>query len=392
MAENNNMQDRRNMTRPEEHGFSQQKAEAEKQKKATKAEKVYRPFLLAVLFFSLYLAYLVFEPFIHTIILSVVLASLFYPVHLRLVRLYRGGNSLAALTVVAIIIFAIIIPLLFLGSALVVQGTDTVEKVTQWINAGNLQKLMADTRILHAMAWLRDHLAFIEFNQLDLQGYLLGLSKRVGQFLLSRGAGLLKDVAQLVSHFFVLIFISFYIIRDGDRILAAVKRLSPLRKEQENRIVDKVADVIRVTIIGNLLTAACQGVVGGIGLAIVGLPALFWGTVMAFSSLIPVVGTALVWVPAAGYLAMAARWKSAIFLTIWGVVVVGSVDNFLRPFLMRGKEGVSPFYIFLTIIGGIQLFGLAGILYGPLILGFATVMLYIYQVEYQDVLGDEVSS
>lgn len=122
------------------------------------------------------------------------------------------------------------------------------------------------------------------------------------------------------------------------------------------------------------------------------LPALFWGTVMAFSSLIPVVGTALVWVPAAGYLAMAARWKSAIFLIIWGVVVVGSVDNFLRPFLMRGKEGVSPFYIFLTIIGGIQLFGLAGILYGPLILGFATVMLYIYQVEYQDVLGDEASS
>jgi predicted PurR-regulated permease PerM len=380
------------MTKPKNGNFSQQQAEAEKQKKATKAEKVYRPFLLVVLFFSLYLTYLVFKPFTHTIVFSIVLASLFYPVRLRVVRLYRGRDSLAALTVVAIIVFAIIIPLLFLGSALVVQGTDTVEKVTHWINAGNLQKLMADTRVLHAMAWFRDHLAFVEFNQLDLQGHLLGLSKRVGQFLLSRGAGLLRDVAGLVSHFFVLIFISFYIIRDGHRILFAVKRLSPLREEQENRIVDKVADVIRVTIIGNLLTAICQGVVGAIGLAIVGLPALFWGTVMAFSSLIPVVGTALVWVPAAGYLVMAARWKSAVFLIIWGIVVVGSVDNFLRPFLMRGKEGVSPFYIFLTIIGGIQLFGLAGILYGPLILGFATVMLYIYQVEYQDVLGDEASS
>lgn len=238
-----------------------------KKQRQKNRKKQSKPKKCTVLFFSLYLAYLVFEPFIHTIILSVVLASLFYPVHLRLVRLCRGRNSLAALTVVAIIIFAIIIPLLFLGSALVVQGTVTVEKVTQWINAGNLQRLMADTRISHAMAWLRDHLAFIELNQLDLQGHLLGLSKRVGQFLLSRGAGLLKDVAHLVSHFFVLIFISFYIIRDGHRILAVVKRLSPLRKEQENRIVDKVADVIRVTIIGNLLTAVCQGVVGGIGLA-----------------------------------------------------------------------------------------------------------------------------
>lgn len=200
-------------------------------------------------------------------------------------------------------------------------------------------------------------------------------------------AGLLKDVAWMVAHFFVLIFVSFYIIRDGQRMLAAIKGLSPLRDEQESRIVDKVQDVVRVTVMGNLLTALCQGIVGGIGLAIVGLPPLFWGTVMAFSSLIPVVGTALVWTPAAGCLALAGRWVSAAFLAIWGIVAVGSVDNFLRPFLMRGKGGMSPFYIFLAIIGGIQLFGLMGILYGPLILGFATVMLYIYQLEYQDVLN-----
>jgi predicted PurR-regulated permease PerM len=115
--------------------------------------------------------------------------------------------------------------------------------------------------------------------------------------------------------------------------------------------------------------------------------------VCGFSSLIPIVGTSLVWVPAVIYLVLLAKWKAALFLAIWSVVLLGSIDNFLRPFLMKGEGRMSPFYIFLAIIGGVQYFGLLGILYGPLILSFAMIMLYMYGAEYrEDLLAEEKST
>jgi predicted PurR-regulated permease PerM len=139
----------------------------------------------------------------------------------------------------------------------------------------------------------------------------------------------------------------------------------------------------RSVLLGGFLTMLCQGVAGAIGFAIVGIPAFFWGTVLGFSSLVPVVGTALVWIPAVAYLAAVGEIKGAIFLSLWSIVVVGSIDNFLRPFLMRGEGKMSTLYLFLAIIGGVKYFGMAGILYGPLILGLASVMLAIYRVEYR---------
>ncbi|MFB0520096.1 MAG: AI-2E family transporter [Desulfatiglandales bacterium] len=348
--------------------------------------KRYRPFLLVVLFFSLYLAFLILRPFLHTIILAIVLASLFHPLQVWLVRLYRGRRNAAALTVVVAITFLIIIPVFFFISALVNQGVESINRIDEWISAGNIQEILEHPKIMAYTAWIRKHLEISQSTEIDLQAHLLQLSKTIGQFLLSRGAGLMRDIASTVFHFFVMIFLAFYLLRDGEDMLRGIKGLSPLREDQENRILDKIRVVARSALLGNFLTAVCQGVAGGIGLAIVGIPAIFWGTLMGFSSLIPIVGTSIVWIPAVGYLLLLGRWKSAIFLALWSIFLVSTMDNFLRPFLMRGQARMSPFYIFLAIMGGISYFGVAGILYGPLILGFATVMLYIYQVEYKDLL------
>jgi predicted PurR-regulated permease PerM len=202
----------------------------------------------------------------------------------------------------------------------------------------------------------------------------------------------MRDIARTVFHFFVMIFLAFYLVRDGEDMLRGIRDLSPLREDQENRILDKIKAVARSALLGNFMTAVCQGLVGGVGLAIVGIPAILWGTLMGFSSLIPIVGTSIVWIPAVAYLLLLGRWRSAIFLALWSIVLGSTIDNFLRPFLMRGQAKMSPFYIFLAIIGGISCFGVVGILYGPLILGFATVMLYIYQVEYRDLLDEKKMS
>lgn len=352
--------------------------------KPSRPGKDFRPFLLAMLFVSLFLVVLILRPFLHAIVISAILASLFYPLQLLLVRLYGGRRNAAALTVVATIILLVIIPLFFFTSALVAQGLDSINRINEWISAGNMQSLLENPKIKDYTIWIREHLDLYGFNEVNLQQYLLQASKQAGQFLLTHGVGLVRDVASMVFHFFVMMFLTFYLVRDGHEMLAGVKDLSPLREDQENRIIDTIRSVARSALLANFLTALFQGVAGGLGLAIVGIPALFWGTLIGVSSLIPLVGTAIVWIPAIGYLMLAGRWKAGIFLFLWAVFFVGSIDNFLRPFLMSGKEKMSPFYLFLAIIGGVSYFGLVGILYGPLILGFAAVMLYTYRAEYKD--------
>jgi predicted PurR-regulated permease PerM len=202
------------------------------------------------------------------------------------------------------------------------------------------------------------------------------------------GADAARNAASIVIDFAIMIFLLFYLLRDGKQMVHTIKYLSPLRSDQEDRIVSRMRMVTRSAILGNFLTALAQGVAGGIGFAIVGIPAFFWGAVLGLASFVPVVGTTLVWGPAVIYLVVIGNWKLAIFLFVWSAVLVGSIDNFLRPFFMRGGAEMSPFYIFLSLLGGIQIFGLAGIIYGPLIIAFAKVMIYIYQVEYKDLLDE----
>jgi predicted PurR-regulated permease PerM len=308
------------------------------------------------------------------------------------VKLYRGKKNLAAFTVILIITFLIVIPTLLFLSALVAQGVESVNRVNAWLNAGNLQHLGQDPKVIALIDRVREHFPFLEIEKVDFQAHLIALSKSIGQFLLSKGASLLGDVAHLVSRFFVMIFVIFYVVRDGKEMLDGIKFFSPLRKEQEDKILDGVRLVARSVLLGSFLTALCQGIAGGVGLTIVGIPGLFWGTVMGFASLIPIIGTAIVWIPCAIYLLLLGKMKLALFFAIWSIFLVGSIDNFLRPFLMRGQSMMSPFYIFLAIIGGVQYFGLAGILYGPLVLSFAMLMLLIYSVEFRELLESKQSS
>jgi len=351
----------------------------------------YRPFLLIVLFCSLYLAYLILQPFLHILIFAIVLATAFHPTQVRLSRLYRGRKNLAALTIVFIITFVIVLPVFLFTSALVNQGLQSINQMNEWIKAGNLNKLAHDERLVTFLARIQERLPFLELEKMNLANSLLEISKGFGQYFLSKGATILGNVATLVSHFFIMIFVVFYVLRDGKEMIHQARLLSPLKTEQEDRIINGIHVVGGSVLLGTLATATFQGLVGGIGLAIVGIPGLFWGTVMGFSSLIPIVGTSLVWIPSAVYLILLGKMKYAVFLVAWNILLVGSIDNFLRPFLMGGEGRMSPFYVFLAIIGGVQYFGLVGILYGPLILSFAMIMLYIYQVEYREDLLKEGS-
>ncbi|MGA2025576.1 MAG: AI-2E family transporter [Syntrophobacteraceae bacterium] len=346
--------------------------------------KGYRAFLLVVLGFSLYLAYLILLPFIDTLILAIILASFFNPLQIYLERRLKGRKNLAALIIVLIITFVIAIPVFVFTSTLVAQGLDTVNRTNDWVRAGKLQQLVQDPRINEYLAKLQERFPFLEVSKADISNGLLYLSRGIGQFLLGKVASILSNMASLVAHFFIMIFIAYYLVRDGREMASGIRYYSPLRADQEDRIINGIRVVTKSVLLGSFLTAICQGTAGGIAFEILNFPGLFWGTMTALASLIPLVGTYLIWVPIALYLILLGGFKSAVFLAIWSIVASGIIENVVRPLLMKGKSKMSPFYIFLAILGGVQYFGLKGILYGPLILSFAMIMLFIYGVEYKD--------
>lgn len=239
------------------------------------------------------------------------------------------------------------------------------------------------------LKWFEVHFPFIEISSQDIQTKVLEISRTFGQTLLTSGTWLAGNMASLVAHFLIMIFLVFTFLKDGDHFFAKLSYLSPLKVEQEEFIVSSLRKVSKSVLVGSLFIAVLQGVVGGVGLAIAGIPALFWGTMMSFTSLIPVLGTGLIWIPASVYLLIIGEVKMAVFLMLWCGILVTGIDTVLRPIIVREASSVSTVYVFLAILGGINAFGPLGILYGPLILTFLMVMLHIYGQEFQDVLKNK---
>ncbi|MCA1943777.1 MAG: AI-2E family transporter [Desulfovibrio sp.] len=345
-----------------------------------------RPFLLLVLCYALYMAYGVLEPFLTQLILATVMAGLFSPVQEFLSTRFKGRRSLASLCVVLLICLVIILPLYLVTASMVQQGLDSSVKVKEWVDQGGLDAYTAGDWKARWQAWVTEHVPYVNLKEIDLEGNLLTIFRTASERFLSQGANLISNAAGLLSNFFITMFLVFYLSRDGVTLIKKIKALSPLREEQEDRIIARVRAVARSVLLGSLATAVLQGIAGGIGFAIVGIPAVFWGVMLGFASFIPVVGTALIWIPAVAYLALMGSWGMAIFLAIWCALVVGSIDNFARPYLMQGEAEMSPFYIFLALLGGFQTYGIRGLLYGPLVLGFAMVMLSIYEEEFREQL------
>jgi predicted PurR-regulated permease PerM len=348
-----------------------------------------RLFLLALLFLFLYLTYLLFKPYVGTVVFAVVLTSVCHRFHKRVLQRCKDKKNLAAFLTTAMLVVIVVVPLVGFSAALVNQGADSFGQVSTWLQEGNIERMLSWEWVQPLRNLVNHQLDRLGLEDLNVRKIILDASAGLGQRILSWGKSFLGNVTGLMVYCLLLVLLVFYFIRDGQAILERLKNLSPLSKEQEEGLIQRVRDLSRSVVMANGATAVAQGFAGGIGLWIAGISPLFWGTMMAFASLIPVVGTAIVWLPAVVYLVLIESWGKAVFLAIWSMVVVGSIDNFLRPFLMKGEGGISSIYLFFAILGGINLFGIVGILYGPLILGVAAILLYLYELEYSEVLAEE---
>lgn len=348
-------------------------------------------FLLGCLFISTFFLFSIYRPFFGTILLAAILAAAFYPVYIRLVKLFRNRSRIASFVTCLLIIILIIIPLIFFVLLLARQGIDIYLFVQHKIQGGDFDALLK---------WQQGNLfydffdpqhgqlgALIDIQSFDLKQTLTDAAKTVSSFLVAQTAGLVKGFGGLALSFFLLFFTMYYFFKDGHLILKKLMQISPLPLRHEHEVFRKFKEISRIALFGIFLTAMAQGIVGGIGFVIVGVPnPVFWGTAIAVFSLIPVVGTALVWLPTSILLFLTGNTFGGIFLFFWGLLLVSTIDNFLRAYLIGNQANINPLLAFFAVFGGIGVFGLPGLLFGPLILTVFFTFLHIYELEYKSVL------
>jgi predicted PurR-regulated permease PerM len=189
----------------------------------------------------------------------------------------------------------------------------------------------------------------------------------------------------------------FFFFVDGAQMLKRLMVWSPLPDEYDMRIFSKFRAVSYSTMVSTFVTAAAQGVVGAIGFAIIGLPVFFSGILIGITSLLPYIGSVIIYVPTSLYLMLTGHVGQGIFLLAWGAVVIGNIDNVLRTYMIKGKAGVNPIFIFFSIIGGVMMFGFWGVVLGPLIISIAITIMHIYEQEFGkelrvEVLDDNISA
>lgn len=339
-------------------------------------------FALTLILVAGFLAWLLAKPFLKTIALAAILAFLLDPVRGWLEKKLKGRRNITAVIIILIAGLVIVVPLALITWMFTVQAADFVDEITIFLKSGQFQDWMAKVKAGLIGHWLETRLEFIPVDWVNLEKNLPQHMQNLGQRILEYGGGFAGGIFIFISHFFMMMFMLFFLVRDGRFMLRGLRSLSPTSEEEEDNILSHVSGAAHAVVIGNLLTALCQGVVAGIGLTIAGLPGLVLGVITGIASMVPVVGTGIVTIPAIIWLAGTGQWGWAIFLTAWVILFVSPIDNYLRPFFMRGAGGQSTFFVFIAIIGGIAHFGVLGIIFGPMLLAVIVALVEIYRYEF----------
>jgi len=315
------------------------------------------------------------QPFLMPIFLALILSTLLAPAYGHLLKRLKGRQSLAALLICLGLTAAILVPVVFLSISLANEATDayqqlkdpeTLRKFQAWLDPTNNPILRRVT------LWLPGSL---RFDNLQLASRLGAQAQQIGIAALGVATTFAGGVFNFLMDYFIMAVVLFFLLRDSAYFAERVRTISPLSDEQERIFVDTFRTVTRATVVGNLTTALTQGTVSGLIFLSLGLPnPILWGALTSLLSLVPLVGTALIWVPWTIYLfAVGSPTKAVIFFIIQ-VVVVGGVDNFLRPLLMEGGVKMHTLVIFFSILGGIAYFGILGMFIGPLVFAMAIAL------------------
>lgn len=325
--------------------------------------------LLAATLIALYLCWAMLQPFIEVLLWAIVLVIVFYPVHQR-IEARLGSSSWSAIISCLLVIFTILVPLTLITYAVVKELTGFAQNLQ-----ANVESLLDPNSptVGRYLRWLEQ---YVDIKDLRSPGFIAERLKNLGGSLANRTLGFVGGLLGIVIEVFFVIFTMYYLFRDGDRLRAALRFSLPLEGAKANEIIERTREVISASVYGVLVIATIQGALGGFIFFALGLPSpLLWGVVMMFFSMIPMAGAFIVWVPAALYLMITGQWVKAIILIAFGTFVIGMVDNFLRPKLVGERTRLHELLIFFSVLGGLQVFGVLGLVLGPAVVAITLALL-----------------
>jgi len=330
------------------------------------------------------LAWLVWQivaPLWQPLVWAALLGALLAPWNARLAKRLGGRTIVASAITLAVTVLLFVLPLAGIAGAVAAQASQLAGRLEQYVpdGAGGQPLDLSQVPMLaRPLAWIGDHTG-ISLKQIET--WLIAGARNVLEALVSSsGAVVLGAVGTIVS-FLLMLFVLFFVLRDGPALANKVVGMLPIESRRRTRLWQHLQDVTRAVFMGIGLTALAQGFLVGIGFWIAHLPSpLVFGVIAALFALIPVIGTSIVWGPGALYLATQGAFGHAIFLVVWGVLVVGTADNVLRPLLISGRADVPTLAVFIGVVGGLSAFGFIGLFLGPIVLGLL-IALFRYEAE-----------
>ena len=331
-------------------------------------------------------AFVITRPFFYSFAAATILAVVFYPAYQTILGWTKGKPGKASLLSTLALLFLFAVPVFIIIVLVAKEAVTAAQYLTrQSAEQGGFALFVTTV----AERGLRFFGRWIDLSKYDIRAVVTSHVQQAGGWVLGSGALVLSNFASLIAQSLMALLVVFFLFRDGRRWIQQAEESLPLPPGQARKLFSNISDTIVANVYGIVSVGVAQGVLTGIALAIVGLQsALLLGLCAAFASIVPVAGAALVWIPAGLYLIfMGASWKG-IFVLVWGVAVVSTADNIVRPWVVGGKVELHPLVLVFSILGGVHSFGFLGLFLGPVIASVLSVLLGMIREEVRDGDGE----
>ncbi len=338
--------------------------------------------VLLVLFYQIAV---IFSPFLVPVLWAVIIARMSNGLYVKLVHLLRGRDTLAAGLLTCATMFLVVFPIVSLTFLLVQETTMAFRRVAEWVQAGGMKQLPEYLgKIPLAGRLIQEQLRTFVLAGSGYEGSIAEGTKTVGTFLLIQISGLARDAFSLTIDLSIMLFTLFFFYKDGRGLFWRLYYLLPLEERHKEKVFNRLNSAMAAVVKGVLATSFMQAVLAGGAYFVLGVPfALVLAAITALFSLLPFGGTALVWVPVAGYLFVSGPIWKGIAMLVWGSLVVALVDNVFAPLFIGHEMQLAPLFLFFSIVGGLAAYGFIGVCLGPILLAILLTAIHIYEEEYQ---------
>ncbi len=333
-----------------------------------------------------WLVFLIVKPFINAVLAGIIISYIFYPVYKKINKLFKK-NTVSAFTASILVILVITIPLILFLNAISKEAYVSYIIVKQKVLQGDLFGVDCGVKE-NPLCSVSDFFKEV-ISDPQNRFYIEDTIQRTTSYIIDNASTFLFSLPVLLLNLFIIIFLMFYLFKDGKNMFEKIKSLLPFKHTHQGIIFKQFSDVLYAVVYGQLLIALIQGTLGGIGFFVLGIPSpILWGVAMAFFALIPFVGPPIIWMPVALLQILSGLSQAdnslitkGILLALYGAFIIGTIDNFLRPKIIGERARIHPILVLLGVVGGLKLFGFIGLIIGPIILAIFMTLVRIYEEE-----------